>query len=178
QFRDESFPERLGSFERVFSTRFDVDERAWPDQQLLVVYASDEARAELFEVPSERSSADEAQALLAALEQGIKLRSEGTAVDRDLDRALLELRRLVGERLGDAARAAELQNQRARTASLEQQLALIEQSVAWRATRGLCRAIDLVAPPGTLLHGAAAGTVAALRWLCAWPFRLVGRCLR
>src|SRR5690606_7214372 len=35
QFRDESFPERLGSFERVFSTRFDVDERAWPDQQLL-----------------------------------------------------------------------------------------------------------------------------------------------
>jgi 2-polyprenyl-3-methyl-5-hydroxy-6-metoxy-1,4-benzoquinol methylase len=40
QFREESFPERLNGFVRLHCKRIGVDQRFWPGQQLLVVYAS------------------------------------------------------------------------------------------------------------------------------------------
>lgn len=41
QFREESFPDRLGGFVRLHCGTISVDQRFWPGQQLLVVYGSE-----------------------------------------------------------------------------------------------------------------------------------------
>lgn len=88
QFRDESFPDRLGPAVRIASRVVAVDPRHWPGEQLLVVYAQSEVAAEL------GAMATPEQALLRTIE-----------VDRDADRqradrfaaALDGLRRGMGE---------------------------------------------------------------------------------
>jgi|GEM_PF-1737085 len=88
QFRDESFPEQLGSAIRIASRVVAVDPRHWPGEQLLVVYAQAEVAAEL--------------GAAATLEQTLLRKIEA---DRDADRqradrlaaSLTELRRGIGE---------------------------------------------------------------------------------
>jgi 2-polyprenyl-3-methyl-5-hydroxy-6-metoxy-1,4-benzoquinol methylase len=41
QFREESFPGRVGDFVRLHSAPIDVEERFWPGRQLLVIYGSE-----------------------------------------------------------------------------------------------------------------------------------------
>src|SRR5205085_1022320 len=39
-FREESFPEQIGQYERLCARPIEIDPQFWPGRQLLVVYAS------------------------------------------------------------------------------------------------------------------------------------------
>lgn len=208
QFREESFPAELAGFRRVHSAVFPVDPRAWPDDQLLVVYASPEWQAEhglgpgaddgrgrgrggsLVEIQAAvQALRDDPAARIVAAEVR-QLRRSAERLRADLDVALArtahgeaqlaasrsEVQRLQRELAAAEQRRAELTERLARQAEVlaeaegrraaaaaaqarvEDQLRHLTGSAAWRLTRAACRAVDLVAPAGTLQHG-------LLRWI-------------
>lgn len=131
QFREESFPTELGGFRRIHCAVFPVDRRAWPDDQLLVVYASP---VWLAEHDPGIAAGDASTHVVAAELRQLKRASDAlradlaraTATEAELAKGRAEVQRMR-LRLSRALRLCTAANER--RAMVEQRLAEAERQI-------------------------------------------------